>query len=75
MKKVEISEQRLEDLHQIEMEHCINMRLFKNLNKDQKELLLKLEKYERALEVIAWTSDVNPLAGSLVVRAKEALYK
>ncbi|AMA62371.1 hypothetical protein ASO14_1206 [Kurthia sp. 11kri321] len=32
---------------------------------------MKLEKYERALEVIAWSSDVNPLA----TRARETLYK
>lgn len=75
MEMVEISKRRFEELEQCEMEHCINKRLFKNLGKDQQELLLKLEKYERALEVIAWSSDVNPLAALHAARAREALYK
>lgn len=75
MKMIEVSKRRFEELEKCEIEHFINKKLFKNLGKDQKELLLKLEKYERALEGIAWSSDVNPLAGRLVARAREALYK
>lgn len=75
MEMIEISKRRFEELKRCESEYYLNKKLFKNLGKDQQELLLKLEKYESALRVIAWSSDVNPLAALHAARARKALYK
>lgn len=75
MEMIDISKRRFEELERRESEYYLNKKLFKNLGKDQQELLLKLEKYESALRVIAWSSDVNPLAALHAARAREALYK
>lgn len=75
MEMIEISKRRFEELERCESEYYLNKKLFKNLGKDQQELLLKLEKYESALRVIAWSSDVNPLAALHAARARKALYK
>lgn len=75
MEMIELSKRRFEELKRCESEYYLKKKLFKNIGKDQQELLLKLERYERALEVIAWSSDVNPLAALHAARAREALYK
>ena len=76
MNQIEISEQRLKELQAKEFE-CYQLRKrFLHLDKPQQELVVKLQKYEKALETIAWDyAPSNPSAMRMAEAAKQALYK
>lgn len=74
MKTIELSEEEVMRLRAKDYE-CDRLRKrFLNLEKDEQELLVKIERYEKALKQIAWGySDVNPLAGRMQNIARKAL--
>lgn len=74
MKTIELSQEEVMRLRAKDYE-CDRLRKrFLNLDKSQQELLVKLERYEKALRQIAWNySDVNPLASQMQTIARKAL--
>ena len=75
MKQIEISQHRLSELESKEFEcHKLRKR-FMHLDKDTQELLLKVERYEQALNILAWKFGCVSVE-SMRMRdiAKKALY-
>lgn len=74
METIKLSQEEVMRLRAKDYE-CDRLRKrFLNLDKSQQELLVKLERYEKALKRIAWSySDVNPLAAQMQAAARKAL--
>ena len=74
MKKIEVIESWFNELEQSHEKYVKHKFKFENMDKEKQELLNELERYRKALNLIAWNfGGVSPEAMRMIDIARKAL--